>query len=77
MKTATVADLRNNFARVSKWIEAGEKVSITKRGQPFAILVPAKDERKSVPPWPDLAARMVKPAKGISTEVMDYLRGDF
>ena len=77
MKTATVADLRNNFARVSKWIEAGEKVSIVKRGQPFAVLAPARNERKDVPSWPDLAARMVKPAKGVSTDVMDYLRGDF
>ena len=77
MKTATVADLRNNFARVSKWIEAGEKVSIIKRGKPFAVLAPAKDERKGVPPWPDLAARMVRPAKGVSTEVIDYVRGNF
>jgi len=36
MKTATVRDLRNNFARVSRWIEAGEQVEITKRGQPYA-----------------------------------------
>ena len=77
MKTATVADLRNNFARVSKWIEAGEKVSIVKRGQPFAVLAPARNERKGVSSWPDLVARMVKPAKGVSTDVMDYLRGEF
>ncbi len=32
MKTATVADLRNNFASLSKWIHDGEAVTITKRG---------------------------------------------
>jgi antitoxin (DNA-binding transcriptional repressor) of toxin-antitoxin stability system len=41
MKTATVADLRNNFRRVSSWIENGEAVEIVKRGRTFARLVPA------------------------------------
>jgi antitoxin (DNA-binding transcriptional repressor) of toxin-antitoxin stability system len=40
MKTATVADLRNHFRRVSAWIENGEAVQIVKRGKAFARLVP-------------------------------------
>ena len=40
MKTATVRDLRNDFSRVSKWLEAGETVQIIKRGKPFARVVP-------------------------------------
>ncbi|HEY1763915.1 MAG TPA: prevent-host-death protein [Opitutaceae bacterium] len=40
-KTATVADLRNNFRRVSGWLENGESVEIIKRGRRFARLVPA------------------------------------
>ena len=40
MRTATVADLRNHFHRVSAWIENGEAVEIIKRGRPFARLVP-------------------------------------
>jgi len=45
MKNATVADLRNNFRRVSSWIEHGETVQILKRGRPFARLtaIPAAD----------------------------------
>ncbi len=39
-KTATVADLRNNFRRVSAWLENGESVEIFKRGRRFARLVP-------------------------------------
>lgn len=39
-KSATVADLRNNFRRVSAWIENGEAVEITKRGRRFARLLP-------------------------------------
>ena len=40
-KIATVADLRNNFRRVSAWLENGESVEIVKRGRRFARLVPA------------------------------------
>lgn len=39
-KTATVADLRNHFRRVSAWVENGESVEIIKRGRRFARLVP-------------------------------------
>jgi len=41
IKTATVADLRNNFRRVSAWLENGESVEIIKRGRRFARLTPA------------------------------------
>ena len=40
MKTATVRDLRNEFGKVSKWLENGETVQIVKRGKPFARVVP-------------------------------------
>lgn len=40
MKTATVRELRNEFGRVSKWLEKGETVQIVKRGKPFARVVP-------------------------------------
>ncbi len=40
-KTATVADLRNNFRRVSAWIANGESVEIVRRGKNFARLIPA------------------------------------
>jgi antitoxin (DNA-binding transcriptional repressor) of toxin-antitoxin stability system len=40
MKTATVRELRNDFGRISKWLEKGETVEILKRGKPVAELVP-------------------------------------
>ena len=40
MKTATVRDLRNHFARISRWVESGQEVEITKRGGVVAKLVP-------------------------------------
>jgi antitoxin (DNA-binding transcriptional repressor) of toxin-antitoxin stability system len=68
MKTATVADLRNNFATVSKWIHAGEAVTITKRGIAFATLAPVRRKKTAAPI--DRTARLRKifprdPRKGI------------
>jgi antitoxin (DNA-binding transcriptional repressor) of toxin-antitoxin stability system len=40
MKTATIRDLRNDFARLSRWLEKGETVQLLKRGKPFARVVP-------------------------------------
>lgn len=40
MKTTTVRELRNDFGRLSKWLEKGESVQIIKRGKPFARVVP-------------------------------------
>ncbi len=57
MKTATVADLRNHFRRVSAWIEEGETVEITRNGRAFARLQPAAQAEKKPIVWPDFAAR--------------------
>jgi antitoxin (DNA-binding transcriptional repressor) of toxin-antitoxin stability system len=59
MKTATVADLRNNFRRVSAWIEHGETVQILKRGKVFARLTAAHAPLEAVrPPKPDIMAQL-------------------
>jgi len=61
MKTATVRDLRNEFRRISKWLERGESVQVLKRGKPFARVVPEPKAKtfvgacpSSVPLPPDL-----------------------
>lgn len=38
MKTATVRDLRNNFAKLEGWLAEGQQVNILKRGEPIAVL---------------------------------------
>ncbi len=59
MKTATVADLRNNFRRVSSWIEHGETVQIIKRGRPFAQLTSlAQVSAPRSAPKPDIMAQL-------------------
>ena len=59
MKTATVADLRNNFRRISSWIEHGQTVSITRRGCAFAELVPKPAAKKPFK-MPDFLAQAKK-----------------
>lgn len=51
MKTATVRDLRNHFAAISKWIEDGEQVTITRNGAIFATLSPASPKPSPKPDW--------------------------
>ncbi len=59
MKTATVADLRNNFRLLSSWIEHGETVQILKRGRAFAVLSGNSEvESKRPVPKPDIMARL-------------------
>jgi antitoxin (DNA-binding transcriptional repressor) of toxin-antitoxin stability system len=57
MKTATVADLRNNFRRISALIEGGESIAITKRGRVFATLVPGAPQRRKLVK-PDFMAQL-------------------
>jgi antitoxin (DNA-binding transcriptional repressor) of toxin-antitoxin stability system len=58
MKTASVRDLRNSFARVSRWLEAGETVEVTKRGRVFAHILPAGPTKGKRVPKPDILARL-------------------
>jgi antitoxin (DNA-binding transcriptional repressor) of toxin-antitoxin stability system len=58
MKTASVRDLRQDFARILAWIEAGEEVAITMRRQAVARLVPWPQKKAAKRPMPDLAARL-------------------
>lgn len=57
MRHATVRDLRNRFARVFSWIEEGERVEVSRRGQVVATLVPARRRVRRVE-WPDFVARL-------------------
>ncbi len=57
MKTVTTADLRNHFRRVSSWLDNGESVEITKRGMPYATLLPVAKAVPSRPSKIDFAAQ--------------------
>lgn len=40
MKTTTVRELRNNYARVLKWVASGQEIQVTRRGKVVAKVVP-------------------------------------
>lgn len=76
MKTATVRDLRNNFAVISSWLENGEEVAITRRGKKLARLVPERNSGKLK--FPDFAARAKKLCGGKVIDmqsIWEYERG--
>lgn len=56
MKTASVADLRNRFPSVFRWIEDGETVELTKRGRVVARIIPAPPEKPRKFKLPDFAS---------------------
>jgi len=56
MKTATVRDLRNRYAEVLRWLEAGQDVAIKRRGHVVARLVPESDVTAARVNWNGSAA---------------------
>lgn len=58
MKTATVADLRNDFRRVAAWLAQGEEVEIIRRGQPFARLLPLESSARAKSQPVDFASQL-------------------
>lgn len=60
MKTANVADLRNDFRKVAAWITDGESVAIKMRGKLFATLSPARGLGEPAMPKIDFAAQLKK-----------------
>jgi antitoxin (DNA-binding transcriptional repressor) of toxin-antitoxin stability system len=58
MKTATVRDIRNDFSRISRWLEEGEAVEIRKRGKVIGRISPVAASGREARAWPDFAARM-------------------
>jgi prevent-host-death family protein len=58
MKTATARDLRNRFADISRWVEEGEEIIVTKRGRAFARILPAGPPESRTIEIPDFAQRV-------------------
>lgn len=76
MRTATVRDLRNNFASVAKWIEHGEQISITRNGEDFATLSPAVPSKAGKVDWAARFAKRKPLGKGISKAATEKLWSD-
>lgn len=56
MKTTTVRELRNNYARVLQWVSRGEEVEVTRRGKVVAKVVPPAAGKATQVDWAESAA---------------------
>ena len=56
MKTTTVRELRNNYAKVLKWVATGEEVEVTRRGKVVAKVVPPTPAKTLKVDWTHSAA---------------------
>ena len=76
MKTATVRDLRNHFADLTKWIEQGEPVTITRRGVVIAMLSPVIRPELKKADWTARFNRFSPVGPGISKKASEKLWAD-
>jgi prevent-host-death family protein len=55
MTQASIAEAKNNFPRLVQQAEAGEQVSITRRGRPVAVLLSTQAYERLIAPKPALS----------------------
>jgi prevent-host-death family protein len=84
MKTATVRELRNRYTQLLKWLEAGEEITITRRGVAVARLVPANGPKgRGGADWIHSAAfaldrlELHPLTERESTQLLDYNQGQY
>jgi len=76
MKTATVRELRNNFAHLAKWIKEGEQITITRNGEDFATLSPAakmKSKKNLQATWKERVKKYKPVGRGVGRAETDAL----
>jgi len=56
MGAYSVAEAKAQLSEILRQVEAGEKVTITRRGRPVATIVPAADESKKAINWAAIEA---------------------
>lgn len=79
MTTISQRQLRNDSGAVLREVEAGHSITVTRRGEPIARLVPYTEQRRPVRPARaeavfDLDEMVTSPVD--TAAVLDDLRGD-
>ncbi len=67
----SIAEARDNFARVVREAEAGRAVEVTRRGRPVAVIVSLEDYRRSARPGFSEAVRRWRETTGWGEEAGD------
>lgn len=60
MAEVSVRELRNNLTRYLRRIERGERVTVTRRGKPVAVIEPCREAESDADAW---LWRMVREGK--------------
>lgn len=55
MTQASIAEAKNTFPRLVQQAEAGEKINITRRGRPVAVLLSTQAYERLIAPKPALS----------------------
>jgi len=71
MQTFSLSDAKARLSRLIELVEAGEEVTITKRGRPVVKLVSASPARQQLPSLADLRARL----PGQNETAGEFVRG--
>jgi prevent-host-death family protein len=58
METVTLAEAKAQLSRLVALVEAGEEVTITKRGRPVVRLIPSTPVRRQLPSLDELRSRL-------------------
>jgi prevent-host-death family protein len=58
MQTFTLAEAKAQLSRLVEMVEAGEDVTITKRGRPAVRIVPSTPPRQQLPSLAEFRARL-------------------
>jgi prevent-host-death family protein len=62
-KTITLREANQAFSRCIREVEAGEEITVTRRGQPIARIVPVRRERVLTPEQEAARARAIERMK--------------
>jgi prevent-host-death family protein len=60
MRTASIREVRHDFSRILEWVANGEEVTITKRRETVARLLPVRRKNVARRKMPDVIARLEK-----------------
>ena len=81
MKTATARELRNQFAVIAGWLEKGETVLLTRRGETLGRIIPeprtaqsARTSRRAL--FAERFAPLAHPPKRDLSKILADNRGD-
>ena len=76
MQTFSLADAKAHLSRLIELVEAGEEVTITKRGRPVVKLVRTSPARQQLPSLAELRARLPRQTQSAGEFVRELRESD-